>query len=548
MNKLKWQAALRAPVLGAALALLAWPGAALADWYRADSDHFIVYANDSWRDIEDFTKDLERFHVAMARTTATEVTVPSPSNRVTIYVVRSAKEVREIHGGDSKYLNGFYLPRAGGSLAIVPRIGSGSSTRDVAMITLLHEYAHHFLISAQRQQMPRWVSEGGAEFFASVNFLKDGTVQIGRAAQHRGYELFNAEPVPVEELLDPAVYEAREHKRYDAFYGRAWLLYHYLTFSKERAGQLTAYLRALGSGTDEREAALQVFGDFDALDDELGHYLRQWRIMMMELKASSVPTGKIAITQLSEGEAEIMPLRIRSKRGVDLEQARELLGEVHEIAAAYPDDPGVLSVLAEAEHDAHNYQAAVDAADRTIALDPTRTNAYVQKGYALFALARDTEGTGAERAEAYKRAREPFIALNRIENDHPLPLVWFYRSYVESGKDPSELALRGLVRASELAPFDLDLQMQVALALIPAGYQDVAAYHLGPVAHNPHGGSGAAAARALLERLEREPKWDGKDIGAVMAQAFSDPEEDAPLPGPESAPEGEEPDGKASHD
>lgn len=524
---------LRACLLGAALGALAWPGLAMADWYRADSDHFVVYADDRASDIEEFTSELERFHGAMALTTGGAVTVPSPSNRVTIFMVRSEREVRELYdGNNSKYVGGFYVARAGGSIAIVPRIGTGSTETDFAMITLLHEYAHHFLISSGSQQMPRWVSEGGAEFFASASFLRDGGVWIGRAAQHRGYELYNAETVPVEELLDPAVYEKRNHKGYDAFYGKAWLLYHYLTFSEERRGQLGRYLAAIAKGKGERAAAEEVFGDFKQLERELGRYLRQSRILAVRLEADRLPIGAIRISQLTEGEAKVMPSRIRSQRGVDQETAKAVLDEVRAVAKSYPDDPGVLTALAEAEHDAHNYDESVVAADAAIARDPSRVNAYVQKGYSLFAKAQTDDGSIEHRAALYKAARAPFVALNRIENDHPLPLLWYYRSFAMQGKEPNELAIRGIERASELAPFDLGLQMETAMALLPRHYPELVAFHLRPVAYNPHGGSETVAAAAVLAKIEADPEWDGKDVGQVMADAMRKAQ-------PETATEGE---------
>lgn len=517
---------MKAFLAGAALAVAAWPSAALADWYKASSDHFVVYARDRESDLRTFSERLERFHAAMALVLGSEVDTPSPSNRVTIFVVRSDKEVRRLYqDGASKYLNGFYVPRAGKSFAIVPTITSTSKEPDISMITLMHEYAHHFLRSEQGYQAPRWVSEGSAEFFASSTFLSDGGIQLGRAAQHRGGELFFAGDVPVEELLDPAVYEANRRKGYDAFYGKSWLLYHYLTFSKERAGQLKRYLVRLAQGADERSAAEEVFGDFGALDKELDHYLHQRRIFSFRLAPEQIRTGPVTITPLSAGEAEILPLRIETQRGVDSEEAAEVVAEARTIAQTYPDDPAVLAELAEAEFDNGDPDAAIAAADRALAIDPHRVNAYLQKGYALFAKAEDADSK--DMARAYAAARKPFLALNRIENDHPLPLIYYYRSFQQQGVKPPQVAVDGLVRASELAPFDLTLQMNVGMTLISLGHAAEARRHLQPVAYNPHGGGSARGALALLKRLDSEPEWDGRDMGLVLAAAESAPRVEA---------------------
>lgn len=334
----------------AALALfsLLLPSAAHAKWFEASSDHFVVYADESEKDVRRFSEQLERYHAALTVVTGTKLPAPSPSNRVTVYVVRNDREVRELNGGDDKFLQGFYVPQAGASLAIVPKIRARNGVAEWSMIILLHEYAHHFLMATSTFPVPRWLSEGGAEFFASAGFKRDGSVEIGRPAVHRAGELLYADEVTAEELLDPDTYEGRSGRRYDAFYGRSWLLYHYLTFGESRAGQLQKYIKALIGGKSSREAALRTFGDFAALDKELNHYMRG-SMKFVRLSPDRLKIGEIRIRRLRDGEAEMMPVRIRSKRGVTEEEAAELVVQARAIAAKYPHDPAVLAQLAETE-------------------------------------------------------------------------------------------------------------------------------------------------------------------------------------------------------
>jgi len=212
------------------------------------------------------------------------------------------------------------------------------------------------------------------------------------------------------------------------------------------------------------QAATSAFGDIDQLDSDLKTYLNRRRFKGSILEPQSVPIGKVSVRELSEGMAEMMPVIARSKRGVSRETATELLPEAREIAARFPNDPGVLAALAEAEYDAGNDQAAISAADRTLAIDPGAKNAYVQKGFALFRLAKKADDADV----AYTAAMQPFLALNHRENDHPLPLIYMYRSFIMQGAMPSENARHALERASELAPFDQSLAMDVAL--MPVSY------------------------------------------------------------------------------
>lgn len=324
-------------LLIAACLLALVPGAAQAAWHRASSAHFVVYAEDNERDIRKFSQKLERYHAALEKVFAAKLAAPSPSNRVTVFVVNSQRAVQRLYGKDAQNIGAFYIPRAGGSIAIVPQVedaGASGNELDYAMIPLLHEYAHHFTISARAWAVPRWMSEGGAEFFASASFAKDGGVGIGRPANHRAGELAYARDVTATDLLDPEAYEKRNRgKGYDAFYGKSWLLYHYLIFEPARQGQLERYLLLLAQGKAMRDAGLEAFGPFNVLERELDAYSRRPKIRMLSLPASMLEIGRVDVVQLSAGEGEMMPLRIRSNRGVNKEQAAALVVEARAVAA-----------------------------------------------------------------------------------------------------------------------------------------------------------------------------------------------------------------------
>lgn len=491
---------------------------AKAEWHEASSDHFVIYSNSRANDIEDFAMKLERYHRAMELMTGRRIEPPSPSNRVTIFAVGSDRNLRDLYGDRDSSVAGFYVPRAGASRAFVPNIKIGSGEPDFSFTVLLHEYAHHFLIASSPHAMPRWLSEGAAEFFASARFPQDGSVQIGLPANHRAYELGNATEVSLRELLDPELYEKKRGRRYDAFYGRSWLLYHYLAFNAERTGQLSNYWRAIAGGMPSLEAAELVFGDLDVLESQLDSYLRQRRMKAMSYSPEEVPIGQVSVRKMSAGMGDMMMLNIHSQRGVSEEEALELLPKVREVAAHYPGDAEVLAALAEAEHDAGNDSEAVAAADRALAIEPGLTDAYVQKGLALFELA---ENAGDKEA-AYKAALAPFTALNGLENDHPLPLIYFYRSYAARGMFPPESARHALERASQLALFDQALAMETALMQASEGKVEIASYTLAPLAANPHGGTLAAQAKALISALKDAPEGKPFNAGAALTSIADD--------------------------
>lgn len=498
------------------LLALVLPGAARAEWLQASSAHFVVYADDSERDIRKFSDQLERYHAAMAALMSAQLPLPSPSNRVTVYIVKNDAEVRRLHRGDDRFVRGFYVPRAGNSLAIVPHVTTGTTDLDFSMTALLHEYAHHYMISSSTFPMPRWYSEGGAEFFASASFPSKGGVSVGRPAMHRAAELLLpgfARDVKAVDLIDPP--KETKSRGYDAFYGKSWLLFHYLVMDDKRDGQMTRYLQAMAKGKSSREAGLEVFGDFAQLERDLDSYLTKSRMFAFTLPPAMISVGPIEVRRLTPGEAAIVPIRTRSQLGVDEAEAKALLVEARAVAVRFPEDPAVLSGLAEAEHDAGNDKEAIAAADTALAKDPSQVNAYIQKGKALFRMAADAP----DRAAAYSKARVVFAALNRREIDHPMPLIYYYRSFVEQGQVPSQLAVDGLARAVELAPFDLGLRMTLASEQVRLRQFEQAKQTLGPIAYNPHGGGLAAAAQRVLSKMDADPAWDGQSFAAVAGSA-----------------------------
>lgn len=502
---------IRILLAAAMLVLVATP--AKADWHVAESDRFVIYADDREKDVKQFGEMLEKFHSGMEFVLGIEVPKPSPSNRVTIFAVGDGRDIQKLAG--SKRVAGFYIPRAGSSVAFVQDTKPTSREIDFSTVVLLHEYAHHFLISSSRHAMPRWMSEGAAEFFASARFHKDGSVGIGRPAQHRAGDLFLSKDVSIEQLLDYDLYRKNRGKKHDAYYGKAWLLYHYLTFEESRKSQMRTYWQSVASGKESLAAGKAIFGDLDQLEKDLDKYLKRRRMTSFILKPEWLKPGAVSVRKLSEGHAKMMPLIIRSKRGVDEDDAAELVPEVRKVAAKYPSDTAVLSALAEAEHDAGYYDTAIAAADRALAINPANKNALVQKGFAMFRLADDAE----DRAKAFKEAMSPFSKLNKLENDHPLPLIYFYRSYILRGAQPTELARHGMERAAQLAPFDLGLWMNVGIMQAEEGRIAMAKYSLGPVAANPHGGTAADIASALIDALQEAEEGAPFDTSKTLQKS-----------------------------
>jgi hypothetical protein len=398
-----------------------------------------------------------------------------------------------------KNIGGFYIPRAEGSVAIIPRSTGADSKFEVGAETvLLHEYSHHFMMQNFAGAYPAWFIEGFAEFASTVLWGRDGSANFGAPANHRAYGLVSGNPLPLDKLLDTSEMKLNDRQR-EAIYGRGWLLTHYLMFEPARKGQLSNYIVRLNKGEPSLEAGKAVFGDFKALDRELNSYLRRSTMMSLRLKPEDLPTGQIQIRDLPGSEEAMMDVRIVSRRGVNREQALALVPAARRAVLPFPDDAAVQAALAEAEYDAGNLAEAGAAADRAIKANPKFIDGLIYKGRVEMAAAIEAKKFDEP---TWKAIRKWFVSANRVDPNDPEPLILFYQSFPAAGVQPTANATLGLVQALALAPQDRGLRLMVAHQYLMDGHGAEARSTLAPIAFDPHGGEARQTAAAVIETID----------------------------------------------
>lgn len=494
------------------------PSMAGASWQQASSRHFIVYSDDSPEHVRDFTTRLERFDKGMRLLHGVGDDPRGPSSRVTIFVVDTIADVQRLAGKDVKNAAGFYFAAAGGAFAFTPRnSGEGGDHGLTAQAILLHEYTHHWMYSNWTDAVfPKWFSEGFAEFHATALFRKDGSIVFGAVPTYRAYGITDANTIPVQRLLQPNPGKL-DADQTAIFYGRAWLLTHYLTFDTDRRTQLGAYIAAINAGKSIDDAS-SLLGDIGGLDLKMNSYVKRPFLPSVTFTTDQLPIGEINVRALGPGEAAMMPALMRSKRYVDATTAPAVVTLARELAAPFPNDPAAQNELAEAEFDAAatgekevaaaGYARAEAAADRALAADPKSVHALIYKGMAEMALARMADVTDPAK---WLAIRHLFLAANKIDTENAEPLVLFYESFGAAKQEPTRNAEGGLLYAYSLAPYDLGLRVSAALVLLRQGKADAAKAALKPVAYDPHGSNTDSPAIRAIAAL------DQNDIAGAIA-------------------------------
>lgn len=484
------------------LALLAFPGVAQADWYEASTTHFVVYSDDKPETVRQFATNLERFDRALRFLCKLGDDPVGKANRVTIFIVGDVPMISRL--AHNSQAAGFYVPRAGTSVAFVPHDGGLDQVPEEykdLMLTpqqvLLHEYTHHFLLSLSPDTaFPAWFVEGYAEFFASTVFEPEGSVIIGQPPLYRSLDIFGENKLTVARMLtgDPGALTGEQ--RY-LLYGRGWLLTHYLLIGGKRDGQMDAYFHALTAGKPATEAA-QAFGDLRKLDSELWSYKRT-DFGRKRVPASVLPVGEVTVRKLRPAESATMMVRIRSNAGVDPGEAAGVYADARAAAAPWPNDPGAQRALVEAAFDADDLAGAEAAADRLLAASPGNADGLIYKARIHMALAAKAKDTSPA---TWHAIRDLIAAANRADTENPLPLWLYYQSYGAAGQPVPKAAKDGLYYAYILAPQDKTLRLAAADAHLHDGELVPARALLLTIALDPHSGDLAKVAAKMVAEID----------------------------------------------
>lgn len=489
-----------------ALVLVLLPAAARAEWWRAETDHFIIYSQDKKASTQQFAVELERFDNALRTLQNLPLRPAKPlstANKVTIFRTGTTSDIAMLAGAPGSGIAGFYIPRAGAAVAFTPvsaerrdqrSIGEREDSRTTLdpRSILQHEYVHHFMLQTFSATYPDWYVEAFAELYGTIALNPDGSFRVGAPPQYRAAQVYQLPDIPLIQLFD------QNHKRDDLqriqFYGYGWLLAHYLSFEPKRKGQLRAYLTGLARGEDGLATARKAFGDLGQLAKEVRAYkTRSFPGLSVTPTKYTPPTASLRL--LPEAEAAVIGEHMRSRRGVDKKTRGGVANDIAPKARRYPDSIFVQLAASEAFLDARRYDEADAAADRALAINAESTEALILKG--MISLERAKAGDKTR----FAAARAPLAKATRLDPQDPRPFILYYESYNKAGEKVPELAVTGLEQVFPQAAFDDGYRQIVARQLLIDGNGADARTVLAPIAYNFHGNQKNNKVRPILDLI-----------------------------------------------
>lgn len=481
-----------------------WASAASAEWLEAKTRHFEVYSEGTEKSLRAFAGKIERFDTFLRQ--YYKVTDDEEPLRLKIYLLPNADAVAELVDAGDRGVAGVYLPRMAGSFAVAHRERSDEPTGLDANEVLFHEYAHHFMIHFFPKAYPAWYVEGFAEYLSTTDFTKEGRAKVGVPAYHRAFGLLLEKTIPAERLLNNSAWDFSADER-DSYYGRSWLLVHFLTFTPERQGQLAQYLLAINSGKSGLDAARDSFGDFDRLDGDLKAYLNKSKMTSIIRREITPEPTDIIVTALSAGASAILPHQLRLMKGVDAKATDKIIASLQKATKSFPDDPQVWHWLAEAYIIGKNDVEADKAVGMALKLDPNLSRTLLRKGQISI---RNLIRENISAADKWKTARSWIVKANRANVNDPMPLFAYYQSWHDQGLPPTAPSLDGLARAFEIVPEAGDLRISYATSLANRKEFDAAIRVMEVLAFSPHEDENTKQARTMIDDLREAKKAHSK--------------------------------------
>ncbi len=175
---------------------------------------------------------------------------------------------------------------------------------DLRFRTVYHEY-FHYLTRQNIGPLPPWLNEGLADYWATID-VRDEKILVGRPDYDYLSLLKRSTPLALETLF-AAGSDSPHYRREETmtlFYAQSWALTHFLQSDERRRRELTAYVSRLGGGGDPLQAAREIFGDLDALGEELRLYVRSRRFHGARVATPLVEEQHLHIRPLEALEVE----------------------------------------------------------------------------------------------------------------------------------------------------------------------------------------------------------------------------------------------------
>lgn len=475
-----------------------------AEWRRADTPRFIVYSDGDERSLRESALKLELYESALRSLHGMDPGASSPQ-RIAIYLVRDGKSLKAVAPQLRDEVAGFYQATNDDIFAMAIR-----ERRDMG--TLLHEYAHHFMIGSFATGFPAWFVEGYAEYFSSAD-LQPTRMVIGNVNRDRGDWLSYSQWLPLDLVLTRRPFEFQDPKAVSMYYAQSWLLTHWFLSTPARMPMLFSYLENLKQGMEPVAAMESATGmSVTQLERQQKNYARQ-RLMIKIITGDQFPQPSVQITELPQvdGDMLLSGLRLSSARSDDT----VLLADIRQRAAAFAGQRAADLLLARAELRLGDKAQARLILERMLENAPDDIDALRLLGETLANISNDNDND--DPGELLRLARTHLARAYQLRPNDYRTLTLLAETRQGAPNFPTDNDMETLLAALELAPQATGVRIFAAQVHARRKEYAQAIDLLQPLAASPHPDGATTLSRTLIERYRGQ-----QDNGSASSPPLSE--------------------------
>ncbi|MYM88652.1 tetratricopeptide repeat protein [Rugamonas sp. FT82W] len=463
-------------------------------WFRAESQHLVVYSNTSNSQVADLLNQLEKLDYMLRLYTQPFLKSSGAEPRLTFYYHDGAVTLNPLGVRQPANAIGLYNSCNAGVQGYGVRLAPGD---EEGLSALYEAYTRHFLYRYTDIRAPISFIDGMAHYFASVRFT-DTEMVVGRTPVNLGRYLdflgnghrYSLEYKDVLEQNDSRGqnYASTAGIKLE-FAARSWLLTHYMLSTDDNRKHLVDYLSAVYRDVPITEAFEQAYG---LKVSELSTTLWRYRLQKQAVLTVHIPTLPAAVMNfdsLSESSGEFVLTEAALKSCPDSKTGESLLRKTAEAAVRYPSNAYVQRVLSRAQIDWGNPKDALPY----LSAAASKPDAGAEVFYLL--------------GEAQLRLNQPDAARDSLKRALTLDpksaeaASALYQAGLKASATPDEATLQAAVTAWKNAHEVNTLARQAALAYAYAGEMPKARNALKLMAHNIREPELAAWAKTWLDKL-----------------------------------------------
>lgn len=434
-----------------------------SNWFRAESQHFIVFSDAKQQDVAQLLNKLERFDYLLRLYTKADTSTAS-KQKTTLYYMARIRDLNQIDKNQPAYAIGLYNSCALG----VQGFGAHMYYREnldralekqpenEGLAYIFEAYARHFLYRYSNLRTPTWYIDGFAQYFAGTRF-NDTETLIGNPPQSLlSYLAFmsngHRRSLDYTDIL--LQNDSKGHNYAGAaglrleFQARSWILTHYLLSSAENLQHFRRFI-ALGlEGVEPTQAFEQAFGyKVSKLNNVLWKYrLQTANAIKVNLTAGGA--GDIEFTSLPAAANNLLLADAALKTCPTPKAGMALLDRVRNEAKKFPRSDLAQFTLSRAEIDWGNPQDAI--AFLTTKANENNFDALYLLGRAQSKLAEQSQG---EQQQAYLASAQAnllrAVALNQQSAEASYA---YFKVGIQTQAIPNNEVLGAAIIAAQLQP------------------------------------------------------------------------------------------------